>query len=75
MVLTPETKGFIGKDAFKMMKKGVRIVNCARGGIINEGDLYEALVAGKVSKVALDVFETEPPSDDNPYVQSKTRSA
>ncbi|HMK49950.1 MAG TPA: NAD(P)-dependent oxidoreductase, partial [Thermodesulfovibrionales bacterium] len=65
--LTPETKGLINKDSIKIMKTGVRIINCARGGIINEKDLYDALVEGKVAGAALDVFEKEPP-DNNPLL-------
>jgi D-3-phosphoglycerate dehydrogenase len=45
------------------MKTGVRIVNCARGGIINEAALYEALTNGKVAGAALDVYAEEPPTD------------
>ena len=66
--LTPETKNMINKETIKMMKPGVRIINCARGGIINEKDLYEALVGGKVAGVALDVFEKEPP-ENNPLLK------
>ncbi|WP_054029760.1 phosphoglycerate dehydrogenase [Desulfatitalea tepidiphila] len=55
------TAGLLNKDAFEQMKNGVMIINCARGGIVNEADLYEAIVAGKVGGAALDVFETEPP--------------
>lgn len=66
--LTPETKNMINKDTIKLMKTGVRIINCARGGIINETDLYDALVEGKVAGAALDVFEKEPPSD-NPLIK------
>jgi D-3-phosphoglycerate dehydrogenase len=51
----------IDKRAFDKMKPGVMIVNCARGGIVKEDDLYEALASGKVAGAALDVFETEPP--------------
>jgi len=46
------------------MKPGVRIINCARGGIINEKDLYDAIVEGKVAGAALDVFEKEPPGNN-----------
>jgi D-3-phosphoglycerate dehydrogenase len=46
------------------MKPGVRIINCARGGIVNEKDLYEALVEGRVAGAALDVFEKEPPGNN-----------
>ncbi|MEK6693425.1 MAG: phosphoglycerate dehydrogenase [Nitrospirota bacterium] len=59
--LTPETKNMINRDTIKTMKYGVRIINCARGGIVNENDLYDALVSGKVAGAALDVFEKEPP--------------
>jgi len=55
-----ETTGMINADAFAKMKKGVFIINCARGGIISEKDLYDALVSGKVAGAALDVFEEEP---------------
>jgi D-3-phosphoglycerate dehydrogenase len=55
------TTGMINKDAFNQMKDGVMMVNCARGGIVNEADLYEAMHSGKVAGAALDVFENEPP--------------
>jgi len=58
------TLGMINKEAFDQMKTGVMIVNCARGGIINETDLYDAIQSGKVAGAALDVFETEPPTDN-----------
>jgi D-3-phosphoglycerate dehydrogenase len=56
-----DTVGMLDKAAFDKMKDGVMIVNCARGGIVNEADLNEALRTGKVAGAALDVFETEPP--------------
>ena len=59
--LTPETTHLINAGKFAMMKKGVRIINCARGGIIDEKALYDAIKAGKVAGAALDVFEDEPP--------------
>lgn len=62
--LTPETKYLINKKTIKIMKPGVRIINCARGGIINEKDLYDAIVEGKVAGAALDVFEKEPPGNN-----------
>lgn len=65
--LTPETKNLINTATIGTMKNGVRIINCARGGIINEQDLYEALKSGKVAGAALDVFEKEPP-DGNPLL-------
>jgi D-3-phosphoglycerate dehydrogenase len=64
---TPKTKdtvNLINKKAFEKMKKGVYLINCARGGIVNERDLYEAIVSGKVAGAALDVFENEPPGDN-----------
>jgi D-3-phosphoglycerate dehydrogenase len=61
--LTKETKGLIGAKEIAAMKNGVRLVNCARGGIIDETALYEALKSGKVAGAALDVFEKEPPFD------------
>jgi D-3-phosphoglycerate dehydrogenase len=56
-----ETMGMINKDAFKKMKKGVFIINCARGGLVNEADLLWALNEGIVAGAALDVFVKEPP--------------
>ncbi|NTV92447.1 MAG: phosphoglycerate dehydrogenase [Chlorobiaceae bacterium] len=66
--LNESTKNLIANDTFALMKKGVIIVNCARGGIINEADLAEAIVSGKVGAAALDVFETEPVHPDNPLL-------
>ena len=60
---TKESAGMIGKDAFARMKQGVRIINCARGGIIDEQALLEALNSGKVAGAALDVYAEEPPTD------------
>ena len=59
--LTNETRSLIGRDAFSQMKDGVRIVCAARGGIIDESALVEALNSGKVAGAALDVFSVEPP--------------
>lgn len=61
--LTQETRNLINRDTISKMKHGVRIINCARGGIVNEADLLEALKSGKVAGAALDVFEKEPPTD------------
>ncbi|OPY08431.1 MAG: D-3-phosphoglycerate dehydrogenase [Syntrophus sp. PtaB.Bin001] len=58
--MNKDTKGMINAAAFAKMKKGVFIINCARGGIVSEKDLYDALVSGKVAGAALDVFEEEP---------------
>ena len=66
--LTKETQHLLGKDEFRIMKKGVRVINCARGGIVDEKALLDALESGKVSGAALDVYEKEPPLD-NPLVK------
>jgi len=60
---TKESANMIGAEQFAKMKNSVRIINCARGGIINEDALYEALTSGKVAGAALDVFAEEPPTD------------
>src|SRR3989454_2518415 len=60
MPLSDETKGMLNAAAFAKMKKGVRVLNCARGGIIHEQDLYDAIKSGRVAGAALDVYETEP---------------
>ena len=59
--LTPETRGMIGKQVFQSMKRGVRLVCDARGGVIDEQALLEALESGQVAGAALDVFSKEPP--------------
>jgi D-3-phosphoglycerate dehydrogenase len=60
---TKESAGMLGVEAFGKMKAGVRIINCARGGIIDEQALNEALTSGKVAGAALDVYAEEPPTD------------
>jgi len=65
--ITSETKNLISTKTIQLMKDGVRIINCARGGIVNEAELYEALKSGKVAGAALDVFEKEPP-ENNPLL-------
>jgi D-3-phosphoglycerate dehydrogenase len=57
---TPETQGMLSREAFRQMKRGVRIVNCARGELIDETALQEAIASGQVADAALDVFGTEP---------------
>ncbi len=64
MPLTEETRGMLGEAQFARMKDGVRIINCARGAIVDEGALYRALVSGKVAGAALDVFSEEPPRSE-----------
>jgi D-3-phosphoglycerate dehydrogenase len=64
--LTPETEGLLSRQAFEQMKPGVRIVNCARGELIDQSALHEAMQAGKVTGAALDAFPIEPPPPDFP---------
>ncbi|MDI6870702.1 MAG: phosphoglycerate dehydrogenase [Bacillota bacterium] len=61
--LTPETRHLFGEEEFARMKPGVRVINCARGGIFDEQALLEALDSGRVAAAGLDVFEEEPPKD------------
>ncbi|UIJ70812.1 phosphoglycerate dehydrogenase [Aurantimonas sp. HBX-1] len=61
--MTEKTKGIIGKDAIARMKDGVRIINCARGGLVVEADLAEGIKSGKVAGAGVDVFEVEPATD------------
>ncbi len=65
---TPQTADLINKDAFAKMKKGMRIVNCARGGVVNEADLIEAINQGIVAGAALDVFQKEPIDPADPLL-------
>ncbi len=62
--ITSETRNLINAEAFQKMKKGVFILNCARGGIVDEAALYDAIQAGTVAGAALDVFIKEPPKDN-----------
>ncbi|MFQ5509157.1 MAG: phosphoglycerate dehydrogenase [Leptospirillia bacterium] len=66
--LTAETKHMIGADTIEKMKPEVRIVNCARGGLVDEAALCEALKSGRVAGAAFDVFESEPVDPDNPLL-------
>lgn len=59
--LSPLTKHLISTREFEKMKNGVMIIDCSRGGVVNQEALYQALVSGKVKAAALDVFEEEPP--------------
>jgi D-3-phosphoglycerate dehydrogenase len=63
--LTPETKDILNDETFAKCKKGVHVINCARGGIINEAALLRALQSGHVAGAGLDVFTSEPPSKDS----------
>ncbi|MFN3346146.1 MAG: phosphoglycerate dehydrogenase [Chloroherpetonaceae bacterium] len=66
--LNEATRNLICAKTITLMKDGVRIVNCARGGIINESDLAQALKSGKVAAAALDVFDVEPITPENPLL-------
>jgi D-3-phosphoglycerate dehydrogenase len=66
---TKETTGMIGAAQLAIMKPDVRIINVARGGLIDETALYEALAAGKIGGAAIDVFSIEPASPDNPLLK------
>lgn len=66
MPMSDETRGMINAAAFAKMKPGARVLNCARGGIVNEADLCAAIKEGKVAGAALDVYEVEPPPKDFP---------
>jgi D-3-phosphoglycerate dehydrogenase len=82
---TKESANMVDKAQFEKMKTGVRLINCARGGIVNEEALYEALTNGKVAGAALDVYAFEPPTDwklaklDNvicsPHIGAQTKEA
>jgi D-3-phosphoglycerate dehydrogenase len=82
---TKESANMVDKAQFEKMKTGVRLINCARGGIVNEEALYEALTNGKVAGAALDVYAVEPPTDwklaklDNvicsPHIGAQTKEA
>ncbi len=84
-LLTDETRGMIAGPEFEIMKKSAYIINCARGGIVDEKALYEALKNGNIKGAALDVYENEPPAGspllelDNvvftPHVGASTKEA
>jgi len=69
--LVKETRGMINKDTIAKMKRGVTIINVARGPIVVEKDLLDALNSGQVGCAALDVFDEEPPPKENPLVLSE----
>jgi D-3-phosphoglycerate dehydrogenase len=83
--LTDKTRKIINSDAIRLMRDGARIINCARGGLIDERALFEALQAGKVAGAAIDVYEVEPATDNilfsssnvicTPHLGASTREA
>jgi D-3-phosphoglycerate dehydrogenase len=83
--LTPHTKHMLSTKEFNMMKDGVMLIDCSRGGVVDQEALYNALVAGKVKAAALDVFEQEPPKNSKllklrnvyatPHVGAQTHEA
>ena len=84
--LTPETKHSISTEQFELMKDTAYIVNCARGGVIDEDALYDALLNNKIGGAALDVYENEPPESDyklfeldnivlTPHIAASTKEA
>ncbi len=68
--LTAANKGLIGANEIAIMKPGVRLINVARGGVIDEADLAKALADGTVGAAAVDVFTEEPPAADNPLLKA-----
>lgn len=68
--LTPQTSELINKDSISKMKDGVILLNTARGGLVNENDLFEALTAGKLRGAAVDVVSAEPMAADNPLLNA-----
>lgn len=66
MPLTDETRHMLDARRLALLKKGARIVNCARGGLVDEKALADALASGHIAGAAIDVFEQEPPSEENP---------
>jgi len=67
--LTAETRGLIDREVFRKMKHGARLINCARGGLVDEDALYEALTNGSIAGAALDVFSEEPPPSGHRLLQ------
>jgi len=69
VALTDETRGMIGKEEFELMRKNAYLINTARGPIVDETALYEALKDGKIAGAAIDVYCEEPPSAENPLLK------
>jgi len=85
VVINPATKGMINKEAMAKMKKGVRLINCARGGIMVEADIKEALQSGQIAGLACDVYVKEPATEHiffgmenviaTPHIAASTKDA
>jgi len=85
VVITPATKGMINREAIAKMKKGVRLINCARGGIMVEADIVEALKDGRIAGLACDVYAKEPATEHvffgmenviaTPHIAASTKDA
>ena len=83
--LTPHTRHMLSTKEFNMMKDGVMIIDCSRGGVVDQEALYQALVSGKVKAAAIDVFEEEPPKNSKlltlknviatPHIGAQTQEA
>jgi len=83
--LTPQTRHIVSTREFNMMKNGVMIIDCSRGGVVDQEALYQALVSGKVKAAAIDVFEEEPPKNNKlltlknvyatPHIGAQTQEA
>jgi D-3-phosphoglycerate dehydrogenase len=83
--LTPQTKHMLSTKEFSMMKDGVMLIDCSRGGVVDQEALYQALVSGKVKAAAVDVFEEEPPRNSKlltlrnvyatPHIGAQTQEA
>jgi D-3-phosphoglycerate dehydrogenase len=83
--LTPHTRHMLSTKEFSMMKDGVMLIDCSRGGVVDQEALYQALVSGKVKAAAIDVFEEEPPKNSKlltlrnvyatPHIGAQTQEA
>lgn len=65
---TSDTTGFVGEKEFGMMKESAYFINCSRGEVVNEADFIRAMEKGRIAGAFADVFETEPPAEDNPLL-------
>lgn len=69
--LNDSTKGIVNKDTLRLMKSSAFLINTARGGVIVEQDVADALNEGVIAGAGVDVLSTEPPRDDNPMLTAK----